>query len=58
MYIICEWREKNDYVRRIMYMGDVKVVVFLNDLFCLDEIIEKLKFCKMKVVVFYVEVSK
>ena len=23
-YIICERREKNDYVRRIMHMGDVK----------------------------------
>lgn len=57
-YIICERREKNDYVRRIMHMGDVKAVAFLNDPFRLDEITEKLKFRKMKAAALHAEASK
>lgn len=31
-YVVCERREKNDYVRRIMHTGNVKAVAFLNDI--------------------------
>lgn len=48
MYIVCERREKNEYVRRIMHTGQVKAVAFLNDPYRLDEIAEKLKYRKMK----------
>ncbi|MGH0594281.1 DEAD/DEAH box helicase [Bacillus pretiosus] len=57
-YIICERREKNDYVRRIMHMGDVKAVAFLNDPFRLDEITQKLQFRKMKAAALHSEASK
>ncbi|MEI4802154.1 DEAD/DEAH box helicase [Bacillus sp. FJAT-51639] len=57
-YIVCERREKNDYVRRIMHTGNVKAVAFLNDPFRLDEIAEKLKFRKMKAAALHAEASK
>ncbi|HDX9577120.1 TPA: DEAD/DEAH box helicase [Bacillus pseudomycoides] len=57
-YIVCERREKNDYVRRIMHIGNVKAVAFLNDPFRLDEIAEKLKFRKMKAAALHAEASK
>ncbi|MEH6980275.1 DEAD/DEAH box helicase, partial [Bacillus pseudomycoides] len=57
-YIVCERREKNDYIRRIMHMGNVKAVAFLNDPFRLDEITEKLKFRKMKAAALHAEANK
>ncbi|MGG2092416.1 DEAD/DEAH box helicase [Bacillus sp. S13(2024)] len=58
MYIVCERREKNEYIRRIMHTGDVKAVAFLNDPFRLDEIAEKLKFRKMKAAALHAEANK
>ncbi|CAG9614234.1 DEAD-box ATP-dependent RNA helicase CshC [Bacillus rhizoplanae] len=57
-YIVCERREKNEYIRRIMHTGDVKAVAFLNDPFRLDEIAEKLKFRKMKAAALHAEANK
>lgn len=57
-YIVCERREKNDYVRRIMHTGNVKAVAFLNDPYRLDEIAEKLKYRKMKAAALHAEASK
>lgn len=58
MYIVCERREKNEYVRRIMHTGQVKAVAFLNDPYRLDEIAEKLKYRKMKAAALHAEASK
>ncbi|MGG0239790.1 DEAD/DEAH box helicase [Bacillus rhizoplanae] len=57
-YIVCERREKNEFIRRIMHTGDVKAVAFLNDPFRLDEIAEKLKFRKMKAAALHAEANK
>ncbi|PGZ97492.1 RNA helicase [Bacillus pseudomycoides] len=57
-YIVCERREKNEYIRRIMHTGGVKAVAFLNDPFRLDEIAEKLKFRKMKAAALHAEANK
>ncbi|WP_242144748.1 MULTISPECIES: DEAD/DEAH box helicase [unclassified Bacillus cereus group] len=58
MYIVCERREKNEYIRRIMHTGHVKAVAFLNDPYRLDEIAEKLKYRKMKAAALHAEASK
>ncbi|PFZ03298.1 RNA helicase [Bacillus pseudomycoides] len=57
-YIVCERREKNDYIRRVMHTGNVKAVAFLNDPYRLDEIAEKLKYRKMKAAALHAEANK
>ncbi|WP_369899912.1 DEAD/DEAH box helicase [Bacillus manliponensis] len=58
MYIVCERREKTEYVRRIMHSGNVKAVAFMNDPFRLDEMTEKLKYRKLKAAALHAEAKK
>jgi superfamily II DNA/RNA helicase len=58
LYIVCDWREKLDNVRKIVNMENVKALAFMNDPFKLDEMTAKLRYKKVEVGALHGEATK
>ncbi len=53
-YIVCERREKIDYLRKILYTeSNVKAIAFINDSFHLEALGEKMKYKKIEAGILY-----
>jgi superfamily II DNA/RNA helicase len=54
LYIVCERREKIDFLRKILYTEPtIKAIAFINDSFHLEALAEKMKYKKIEVGVLY-----
>jgi superfamily II DNA/RNA helicase len=54
LYVVCERRDKIDYVRKILYTEpNVKAIAFINDSFHLEALAAKMKFKKIEAGVLY-----
>ncbi|MFD3450178.1 DEAD/DEAH box helicase [Microbacteriaceae bacterium 4G12] len=58
IYIVGEYREKLDNIRKIVHMEGVKAIAFLNDPFRLDEMVAKLKYRKVTAGVVHSDAKK
>jgi superfamily II DNA/RNA helicase len=54
LYVVCERREKIDYLRKILYTEpDIKAIAFINDSFHLEALAAKMKYKKIEAGVLY-----
>ncbi|MBM7663241.1 superfamily II DNA/RNA helicase [Bacillus mesophilus] len=54
LYIVCERREKIDYLRKLLYTEpDMKAIAFINDSFHLEALAEKMKYKKISAGILY-----
>jgi superfamily II DNA/RNA helicase len=54
LYVVCERRDKIDYVRKILYTEpNVKAIAFINDSFHLEALAAKMKYKKIEAGVLY-----
>jgi superfamily II DNA/RNA helicase len=54
LYVVCERREKIDYLRKILYTEpNVKAIAFINDSFHLEALAAKMKYKKIEAGVLY-----
>ncbi|MFX3625311.1 MAG: DEAD/DEAH box helicase [Ectobacillus sp.] len=58
LYIVGEYREKLDNIRKIVHMENVKAVAFMNDPYRLDEMAAKLQFRKVAAGVIHSDAKK
>ncbi|MBO9129541.1 DEAD/DEAH box helicase [Bacillus sp. 165] len=58
LYIVCDWREKLDNIRKIVHMNNVKALAFMNDPFKLDEMTAKLRYKKVEAGALHGEATK
>lgn len=58
IYFVCEERDKIEYLRKIVRMGNVKALAFANDMNRLSFLAEKLNFRKLPVHVLHSETKK